>query len=177
MMFGSLGAKVLDADRIAHRLMRSKTVCFRKIIKNFGKDILTSGRVDREKLARLVFQDPRQRRKLEKIIHPEVRKYFLTEIRKNRNRRTKKTLVLDVPLLFESKIDKDVDIVIVVKANREKQIARATKSLKVTKAEAKRRIKAQMPLRTKIRLADMIIDNNGTLNQTKKQVIQIWEKL
>ena len=82
--------------------------------------------------------------------------------------------MLDVPLLFESKIDKYVDIVIVVKANREKQIARAAKSLKVTKAEAKRRIKAQMPLRTKIRLADMIIDNNGTLNQTKKQVIQIF---
>ena len=128
-------------------------------------------------MAARVFQDPKQLRKLEKIIHPEVCKEILLRIKQYRKRKQKTVVIVDVPLLFESKLNRDVDIVIVVKASRTARITRATQLLDVTQAEAKRRIKAQMPLRQKIRLADMIIDNDGTLNQTRKQVKQIWEKL
>ena len=86
-------------------------------------------------------------------------------------------VIIEVPLLFESGFDTLMDRTITVKANQRTQIERALKTMNITKAQARRRIGAQMPLRKKIRLADMIIDNNGTLKQTKKQVKQIWEKL
>lgn len=174
-MFADCGAKVLNADRITHQLMTPKGACFKKVVASLGKEILTAGRIDRRKVAARVFSDLRQLRALEKIIHPAVRKIIRGKIQKLKRR--KGVIVIDVPLLFESKLSKDVDYSIVVKTNRATQMARVTKKLGMTRADAKRRIKAQMPLRQKIRLADITIDNNGTLTNTKKQVKRIWEKL
>jgi len=174
-MFAKLGAKVLNADRIAHQLMTPKDACFKKVIASLGKEILTAGCIDRRKVAACVFSNMRKLRLLEKVIHPAVRKIIRGKIQKLKRR--KGVIVIDVPLLFESKLSKDVDYSIVVKTNRATQMARVTKKLGMTKADAERRIKAQMPLRQKIRLADITIDNNGTLTNTKKQVKRIWEKL
>lgn len=176
-MFAGLGAKVLDADAIARRLMRPGAICFRRIVKAFGKDILTAGKIDRKKMAEQVFRNPRQLRKLERIVHPEVRRALLAKVKQYKKRRQRTIVVLDVPLLFESKLDQDVDMTVVVKASKANQIARAKKLMNITNAEAGRRIKAQMPLQQKIRLADLIIDNDGTFKQTKLKVKQIWEKL
>jgi len=176
-MFAELGAKVLDADRIAHQQMLPGAVCFRPIVNTFGKDILVAGRIDRKKISAHVFRNIKQLRKLEQIVHPAVRKVILTKIRHYKNHRRKRVVVVDIPLLFESKLNRYVDFIIVVKASRAKQILRATKKLGMTKIEALRRIRAQMPLRQKIRLADIIIDNDGALMKTKKQVVLIWEKL
>lgn len=176
-MFGELGAKVLDADKIAHQQMRSGTACFRAILNALGKDILTAGKIDRKKVAACVFRDCKQLRKLERIVHPAVRRVILAKVKQYKRNRPKIVVVIDVPLLFESKLNSHVDLAVVVKASRAKQITRATKMLGITKAEAVRRLKVQMPLRKKIRLADMIIDNNATLKHTQKQVKQIWKKL
>jgi len=176
-MFRQLGAKVLNADTIAHQQIAPGAACFKPIIRMFGKDILTAGRIDRKKVGSLVFRDINQLRKLERIVHPAVRKIILYKIRQVKKRRRKSIVVIDVPLLFESKLKADVDISIVVKTTRVTQIARATKQLGMTKPEALRRINAQMPLQKKIRLADIIIDNNGSLTKTKTQVNLIWEKL
>jgi len=176
-MFADLGAKVLNADRIAHQQIMPKGPCFKRVVRALGKDILTAGRIDRRKVAVHVFANGRELRKLERIIHPVVRKVLRTKIQKYKKGKEKIIVVMDVPLLFESKLNVDSDLSIVVKTSRVTQIDRATKQLNITKADAKRRIKAQMPLQKKIRLADMIIDNNGTLTKTKKQVKQIWEKL
>lgn len=176
-MFAKLGAKVLDADKIARRLLHPGEVCFDPVVKMFGADILTRGRIDRKKLAKRVFNDSRQLKKLERIIHPKVRKVISEEIKRLKQNGRTKIVVIDVPLLFEAKMNNLVDRSIVVTAAGATQVARAAKHLGITKAEAQRRIKAQMPLRQKIRLADMIIDNNGTLIQTKKQVKRLWEKL
>ena len=143
----------------------------------FGKDIIASGRIDRKKLASRVFADARQRRRLEQIIHPKVRKIIVKKLREGKRDKSRRVIVIDVPLLFEAKLNRCVDHTIVVTAGTPEQIARAARNLGITKAEAKRRIKAQMPLRQKIRLADIIIDNHGTFNQTQKQVKQIWERL
>lgn len=176
-MFMDLGAKVLDADKIARQQITPQGECFKEVIRIFGKGVLTRGRIDRGKVAQRVFGDIRQLRKLERIIHPVVRKVIKTKIQQHKARKRTTALVIDVPLLFESKLNKHVDFSIVVKANRAAQIKRATKQLGMSKIDAERRIKAQMPLQQKIRLADMIIDNNGTLTNTKKQVKRIWEKL
>ena len=176
-MFAELGAKVLDADKIAHRQIRPKAPCFDPIVKAFGEGILTAGRIDRKRIAARVFHNPRERRRLQNIIHPQVRRVIKSEIKRYKKSKRRKVIILDVPLLFESKLDREVDMTIVVKTNRTVQVARVTKLFKLTKAEVAARIKVQMPLRQKIRLADIIIDNNATLKQTKKQVIQIWKKL
>ena len=176
-MFADLGAKVLNADRIAHQQMTPKGACFKRVVRSLGKDILTAGRIDRKKVATRVFNDIRQLRKLEQIIHPAVRNIIQVKIQQYKRRKGRAVVVVDVPLLFESKLNKDVDLSIVVKANRTMQMARAIKKLGMTRADAERRIKAQMPLQQKIRLADITIDNNGTLTNTKKQVKRIWEKL
>ena len=176
-MFGNLGAKVLDADRIAHQQALPGASCFRLIVKSFGKDILTGGRIDHKKMAACVFTDIKKLRKLEKIIHPKVRKVILTKIIQYQKSKRVRVVVLDVPLLFEAKLNEYVDMTIVVKSSKAKQLLRATKHSYRTKGDALRRIKSQMPLRQKIRLADIIIDNNGSLIKTKKQVVQIWEKL
>jgi len=176
-MFKDLGAKILDADKIARRQLLPKGKCFKAVIKVFGKNIVTSGKIDRKRVADRVFKDLKKLRQLEQIIHPEVRKEIIKKIQNYKVRKRKTVIVLDVPLLFESKFHRHVDISIVVKASKAVQVARATKLLGMTKAEAQRRIKAQMPLRKKIRLADMIIDNQGSLIQTKKQVKLIWEKI
>jgi len=169
-MFTDLGAKVLDADKIAHQQITPKGECFRKVISVFGKGILTAGRIDRKKVAQRVFGDIRQLRELEQIIHPVVRKVIKTRIQQHKAKKGTGVLVIDVPLLFESKLNEYVDFSIVVKVNRGAQITRATKQLGMSKIDVERRIKTQMSLQQKIRLADVIIDNNGTLTNTKKQV-------
>ena len=176
-MFAERGAKVLNADKIARQLIAPKGACFQKVVGAFGKGILKAGRINRQEVAQRVFKNTNQLRKLERIIHPVVRKVIKMKIRQYKKRGRAVVVVIDVPLLFESKLNNDVDLSIVVKARRNTQIIRATKQLGITQADAARRIKAQMPLQKKIRLADMIIDNSGTLTSTKKQVNRIWEKL
>ena len=176
-MFADFGAKVLNADRIAHQQITPKGACFKRVVRTLGKNILTAGRIDRRKVAASVFTNSRQLHKLERIIHPVVRKVLRTKIQEYKKGKGKVVVVMDVALLFESKLNVDSDLTVVVKTSRVTQINRAIKQLNITKADAKRRIKAQMPLEKKIRIADMIIDNNGTLTNTKKQVKQIWEKL
>jgi len=175
-MFSNLGAKVLNADKIAHQQITPKGACFKRVVQTFGKDILTGGRIDRSKIAARVFNNKSKLRALEGIIHPAVRKVIRSKIQQYKKQRGR-TVVIDVPLLFESKLNKTVDLTIVVKSTKFKQMMRATKQLGMTKADAERRIKAQMPLQQKIRLADITIDNNGTLTNTKEQVKRIWEKL
>ena len=85
--------------------------------------------------------------------------------------------MMDVPLLFESGLDRTVDVVVVVKASRNAQIIRAAKRLNISRIEALRRIKAQQPLNQKIRLADYVIDNGAGKLKTKQQVKEIWQKL
>ncbi len=176
-MFADLGAKVIDADKIARQLIQPGAPCFKSVVKMFGEDVLRSGRIDRQQVALEVFRDLRKLHKLERIIHPFVRKHIQQKIRQYKKNKRNKVVVIDVPLLFEAKLNDCVDSAIVVKASKANSIVRATKLLGITKAEAKRRIKAQMPLRQKIRLADMIIDNDSKLKQTQKQVKQIWERL
>ncbi len=173
-MFARLGAKVVDTDKIVHQEMRRGGRCYAPVIRAFGKQVAGKNGIDRRKLAAIVFNDRRKLKRLERIVHPQVALGLEEEIAKYRNKRV---AVIEVPLLFEAGFDRYVDTAIVVTAKRDAQIQRAAKSLKLTRTEALRRISAQMPLRDKIRRADIIIDNNKTKTQTHKQVKAIWQKL
>ena len=111
------------------------------------------------------------------IIHPAVKNAIGEEIRRYNKRKKEYLVVVDVPLLFESNLHRYVDWIIVVKAKRQQQIERAVEKFKISKQQAIRRIKMQMPLREKIRLADIIIDNSRSLIETKEQVKEIWQKI
>ncbi|HBG60382.1 MAG: dephospho-CoA kinase [Omnitrophica WOR_2 bacterium GWF2_38_59] len=175
--FQELGAKVLDADKIAHDQMKKGGICYDRIIKVFGKAIVDGDEINRKKLADIVFSDKEKLDKLVAIIHPAVKNAIGEEIRRYNKRKKEYLVVVDVPLLFESNLHRYVDWIIVVKAKRQQQIERAVEKFKISKQQAIRRIKMQMPLREKIRLADIIIDNSRSLIETKEQVKEIWQKI
>ena len=166
-LFAKEGARVLNADKVAHELLQEGTSCYKKVVELFGQQIVSRGCIDRKKLAGIVFRSKTKLNKLMAIIHPEVTKVFKAELKKHRGKR--KVIILDVPLLFESGQNKLCDITIVVKANKQICIDRAAKNLEIIKAEALRRMNMQMPQQKKIRLADIVINNNQII-QTRKQV-------
>jgi len=173
--FKKKGAAVLDADQVARQLL--KGVCKKAVVRSFGKYILRNGAIDRRKLGPVVFNNKQALKKLTRIIHPAVIKEFRKKISDYRKGGKVRVVVMDVPLLFESGLDRLADVTITVKAGQKDQIARATKRFKITKPQALKRIKSQMPLSQKIMLSDIIIDNRGSLNNLEHQVNAIWNKL
>ncbi len=169
------GAQVINADLLAHRALRNQGACFKKVVKAFGADILHEGQIDRKKLAAIVFASPAKLKKLESILHP----FVIRETRRHISLIKKagpKVIVLDVPLLFESGMDKLADLTIAVKAGKQIQLARCLRQ-GLSRSEAEKRMRFQWPMAENIRRADMIIDNGGTAAQTRKQIKKIWEVL
>jgi dephospho-CoA kinase len=173
-MFASLGARVIDADRIAHRLIRPGTGVYRRIIESFGQGVLArGGGIERRKLGRIVFANKKLLRKLNRIVHPAIISTIRKEIAKSRAR----IFILDAPLLIEAGLEKEVDVLIVVKSARKKQIERLLKKGICNKAQILERINSQMALSEKMRLANFVIDNNGSLENTRFQVKRICRAL
>jgi dephospho-CoA kinase len=161
-MFKQCGAVVIDADELAHEVVKPGKPAWREIVKTFGKTILNQDcSLNRQALGNIIFRNPKNRRHLERIIHPRVAREQTRLTRHAAQKDPHAVVIYDVPLLFEVGIDKRVDKTIVVTADRETQIARLKKRNGLTLAEAIRRIRAQMPLSKKVRLADIVID--GTL--------------
>jgi len=176
-MFGDLGAVVLDADRIAHEVMEPKKLAWRAIVKQFGEGILNEDQtINRRWLAAWVFRDPQQRRRLEEIVHPRVLHDIKQRLhRLSRNRRLR-LAVLDVPLLIESGVPRLVDAVVVVTAPPEVQRRRLT-ARGMSEEEINARAAAQWELARKTAVADHVVDNADGLEQTRRQVKQLWNQL
>lgn len=173
-LFKDYGAKVIDADAIVRKILEENRICIKKVAKIFGHAILLANKVNRSALANIVFQDPRELKKLTDILYPiglkEVKKQ-ITKYKKS------KLIVLDVPLLFESGWNQLADVNIVVKSNQQLQFKRLIKCTMLSKADILRRIKCQMPIRVKIQKADMVIDNSGSLTNTRTQVRAVVNRL
>jgi len=173
-LFAGRNAAIINADSIAHECIEPGRPAYRKIVKSFGSGMLKENKaIDRRKLSRAVFAKKTLLLKLNRIVHPEV----ISVIEKRISRSPKGIIILDAPLLIEAGLRGLVDKVIVVEAGKEKQVKRAEKKLGLQRSEILSRIRAQIPLREKIRAADFTIDNNGTINQTRKQVAAIRRKL
>ena len=168
-IFASHGYKMINVDNVAHPLLDKKEIK-NKIIKEFG-DVLTNKKVDRRKLKDIVFNDPKELKKLNKIVHP----YLVKEVKKLI--RKYKKAVVDAALLIELGLHKDVDKIIVVKINREKAIKRITENKRYTKKEVENVIKAQLSQNKRLKYADFVVDNNKSLNNTRKQIMGILESL
>lgn len=177
-MFKRLGAVVIDADRISHRLIYPGRPAWKKIISTFGKTVLRKNYfIDRKILAQKVFSDSRKLKKLGGIIHPLVYKAIREKIARIKRSCPSAVVIFDAPLLLESGGQKHTDKLVVVDVPRGVQLKRVCEKFGIGKSDALRRIKAQMPLKEKIKIADFVIDNGGSLISTDKQVRAIWKKL
>ncbi len=167
------GIPGISSDTLSHSAIRKGTPAYRAILKRFGRRVLRSyGHISRTKLGRLVFGDAQERRWLEKQIHP----YVIRELKRFKSR-SPGLIALDIPLLFEAQLQKLVDVVVVVDAPRAAQLRRLLKRDQLSRPEALRRIRAQMPLSKKRDQADWVISNGGTQAQLKVEVQQLVQKL
>jgi dephospho-CoA kinase len=174
-MLAERGAVVIDADVLAREAVSPGTAGFDAVVEAFGLEILTAeGTLDRKRLARIVFEDPERRRTLEAIVHPEVRRRIAQTVADHAG--TPSVVVLDSPLLIETEGHRDVQVIVVVQAQPETEIARLV-ARGMTEADARARLEVQMPLEEKARKADVILDNEGTLEDLATQVDALWKDL
>ncbi len=179
-MFMNLGAYAIDCDVLSREVVIPCSKAWWEIVHLFGEDIVKRDlEIDREKLREIVFSDSKQRKALEKIIHPEVKRKCVERIEaiKEIASEPKALVVIDVPLLIETGTQDDFDTVIVVYVSEETQIRRVIARDGITKAEAKKMIALQMPLKAKLKFADIVITNEGTRTETEKQVRTVFERL
>lgn len=179
-MFRDLGAKIVDVDKLGHSIILPHRSAWIKIVKLFGKDILRNDlTIERKKLGKIVFTNPTLLKKLNKITHPEIIKLIKREINlaKNKTNSQEKILIIDAALIYEAKIDKLMDKIIVVYINKDEQVKRLVKRNNLSKEETLQRIKSQMSMKEKVKIADYVIDNSNSLDKTKEQVEKIWKKL
>jgi dephospho-CoA kinase len=178
-LFKQLGAKIIDADSIAHGLIKVNTPTYKSLIRSFGKGILkdNSRDIERKKLAKIVFANKKLLNKLNRILHPAIIKKIKDKVKLINKRNKPKVVIIDAPLLIEAGLLRLVDKLIVVAASRGVQVLRLKKRAGISKKEIEARINSQIPMREKIKSADFVIDNNGSLTYTKKQVREVWDCL
>ena len=173
-----LGAFIVDADKIARDVVAPGMRAWDEIVRVFGKDVLQkTGEIDRESLARIVFNDAVMRGKLEEIIHPEVMRVIDEEIRSIKTHSSGAVVVLDVPLLIEVGMHEGVSEVIVVYCPEDMQIMRLMLRDNISREEALTKVRAQMPIEEKRRLATLLIDNSASVEETRKQVEDAYDRL
>ena len=173
--FAELGADVIDADRLAREVVEPGQPALQEIAEAFGADmLLPDGHLDRGKLGRLIFADPVARGTLNAITHPRIRERMATEVAGRVSRPG--VLIVDIPLLYESDRTDTAEAVIVVWVDPETQRRRLMERDGLSEDEARQRIAAQMPLDEKRAKADVVIDNSGSRENTRRQVEAVYQR-
>lgn len=169
------GYPVLDADKFARKATAKGGPSYKGIIEAFGKAVLAeNGEIDRKKLGSMIFNDPEQRKVLNNLVHPEVRRMMNEE----RDRLKQENHVfLDIPLLFENQLDDQCDITLTIYVDESIQKARLMERNGLTEPEADSRISSQMPLLTKKDRSDFVMDNSGTRGDLYAQIDEFLNKI
>lgn len=171
--FAELGIEVIDADKIVHELLADNTAILQKIIEHFGSMVVTEKHeLDRKFLREIIFNDIKERKWLENLLHPLVYKIMIERA----NMTKSPYCVLVIPLLFETNSSSMVDRVLVVESSQENQIIRSLKRDQTNLADIKNIMAAQIDRETRLKKADDIIYNDGTLETLKSQVIKLHDK-
>ncbi len=173
-MLAEKGACVIDADAIAHEVIRKGTPAYDAVLQRFGPGILgPDGEIDRRRLGEIVFRDPVALRDLEAIVHPAVLKEIQRRILACSGA---PAIVVEAIKLIESGFARACDALWVVTCPEAEQIRRLMRERGFTEEEARIRIRAQPPQEEKIRQADVVIDNGGDLEATRRQVEAAWRR-
>jgi len=172
------GAVIIDADRIARRVVKKNLPAYRQILAHFGKSVLLpDGEINRAALGNLIFSDSRKKQLLNSIVHPHVQKETDRQLRHIAKKKPNALVILDIPLLLEAGMRKDFSEVIVVYAPEHIQIKRLMERDHISQEDALARIRSQMPIEKKKSLATMVIDNSGPIEDTRKQTLEILQRL
>ncbi len=172
-MLKEMEITVIDADVESRMAVQQGEPAYKQIISQFGQEIvLPNGEIDRQKLGSIIFHDEHKRQLLNQIVHPEVRRR-MNEKKEAALKKDERIVILDIPLLFESNLTNMVEKTLLVYVDRSVQITRLMERNNLSENEAEARIQSQMPISDKITLADEIINNNGSLTETKRQLDEI----
>jgi dephospho-CoA kinase len=175
MVFAELGAKIIDADVIAHELLHRGTSTYDKIVRAFGEGILLPDRtVDRKRLGQIVFGDSSQRLLLNSLIHDEVRDEISRRIADLEAANSEGIIIVEAALLIETGSYKLYDCLIVAMCDPDSQVARLVRRDGLLESEARARMAAQMPVEKKLRAAHYKIDTSGTFEETRLQIEAIY---
>jgi dephospho-CoA kinase len=168
------GAIIIDADVLAREVVEPGTPALAAIIDRFGAQVLSDGRLDRARLAQVVFADPLARRDLERIVHPAVR---TKAAELERDAGDAAVVVHVIPLLVETGQQEDFDLVVTVDVDHETQIKRLMARNGYSRAEAESRIAAQASREDRVIAADVVLGNIGSLTQLREQIDALWAEL
>ncbi|MCZ2258003.1 dephospho-CoA kinase [Sporosarcina sp. G11-34] len=175
-MLAKKGFPIVDADEIARLVVEPGTEVIEEIRRVFGEEVLhADNTLNREKLGECIFGNVVEREKLNSIIHPAIRAEMIRQKEKFVFDGFK-TIIMDIPLLFESKLQHFVEKILVVSVTPEIQKQRLMSRNELTKEEALARIGSQLPMEQKEEGADEIIYNNGTVEESEKQLLEILAK-
>lgn len=171
------GIPVIDADQVARQVQRPGSVALDKLAAAFGPAIIApDGSLNRQQLGQRVFDDPAARQELDRIVQPLIKDTIWQAV-DNLRRQGVANVVLDVPLLFEAGYDTDCDLVVVVRVSPATELRRLMARNGYSRAASQARIAAQLPLNVKVAKADVVIDNDGSREETRRQVAQLVEDL
>ena len=177
-MLAHLGCRVIDADQLAREVVAPGQPAHAAIVAEFGPEVLQpDGYLDRKRLGAIVFNDPERRKRLNAITHPAVRLRQQRILSMLEEEEHDGLVIWDVPLLYETNGDAHVDRVVVVSTDEETELARLIGRDGAGEADARARIKSQMPVAEKARRAHYVIDNSGSRADTERQVRQVHRAL
>lgn len=164
-----LGAIIIDSDELAHNIMKPYKPAWKDIVKIFGTEILNHDEtINRDRLGQIVFNDPDKLRELNQITHWRIAERYKEDLRLIRKEKPEAIVVMEIPLLYETHAERICDEVWVVWVDRETQMERLMKRDGISREDALKRIEAQMDLDEKARLADVVIDNRHSIEETNE---------
>ena len=170
-----LGAVVIDTDKVGHEIYKPGTEAWQEVVASFGRQVLTaSGEIDRKKLGEVVFGDAEALSKLNRITHPRIAEVVKTKLEEYR-RQGIKAVVIEVPLLIEAGWASMVDEVWVTVASEATVLERLRKA-GLTEEQAQARIRSQPPPEERLNHADVVINNDGSLEELRDRVREMWER-
>lgn len=177
-MFSELGGRIIDADIVARDVVKPGSPAWKEIVDHFGDGILNKDRtINRKALGEVVFKDDSRRKRLNEITHPRIIEAIRDKLQELENQNAEIVLI-EAALIVEKGGMKDIiDKLVVVKAGEEEQIERLRERDELKTGDALNRIRSQMPISEKVKYADYVIDNSGTLENTRKQVRDIMNEL
>ncbi len=176
-MLRDLGAPVVDADLIARQVVEPGTPGYADVVREFGPEVvLPDGQLDRKRLGEIVFADKARRRILEAITHPRIAIAAQAETARHAAA-GEPVVIYEAALIVENRIHEALAGLIVVKAHPEQQVERAMKRDGIPEEQARARVASQLPLARKLEVATHIVDNTGTLDETRAQVARLWSEL